>query len=128
LSSTNYNLDSSAWIEYLDGTKKGEKIRDLIENKAHSTSILAIAEIADKYARTNQPFQEALQFIQSKTTLLPLTVSIAVKAAQLKKQIRKNSPKIGLADTLHLATAIESNAAFVTADTDFRGQEEVILL
>jgi predicted nucleic acid-binding protein len=128
LNSANYNLDSSVWIEYLDGTKKGEKIRELIENEAHSTSILAIAEIADRYARTNQPFKEALHFIQSKTTLLPLTVNISLKAAQLKKQIRQNIPKIGLVDALHLATALESNATFITSDTDFRGQEKVIIL
>ena len=126
--SSNYVLDSSAWIEYLDGTAKGDKIKQLIEQETHSTSILAIAEIADRYARTQHPFQEALTFIQSKTTIVPLTIAITVIAAHLKRDIRKKSSKFGLADAIHLATASQHKAVLITTDTDFRGCDKVMLI
>lgn len=126
--SSNYVLDSSAWIEYLDGTPKGEKIKHIIEQEEHSTSILAIAEIADRYARIQKPFQDILTFIQSRTTLLPLTVPITVIAAHLKRDIRKKNNKFGIADAIHLATAHQHKAVLITTDADFRGCDKVMLI
>ena len=43
----NYILDSSALIEYLNGTSKGAKIQEIIENQMIGISIFGIAELAD---------------------------------------------------------------------------------
>ncbi|MBI2666815.1 PIN domain-containing protein [Candidatus Woesearchaeota archaeon] len=126
--SSNYLLDSSAWIEYFSGTTKGQKLIPLIEKQEVSTSIIAIAELADKFARENKEFDKVLEFIESRAGILPLTIGITLSAASLKKIIRQRNTKFGLADALHLATAIEHEAILVTSDHDFSGERNVLLL
>lgn len=123
-----YVIESSAWVEYFGGTPKGEQLKEIIETELIATSLLAIAELADKAEREQQPFDNVLQFIQSKATILPLTVPIVLSAAKLKKQLRRQNPKFGLADAIHLATAVLHSAPLLTADNDFRGAENVIFI
>ncbi len=123
-----YLIDSSAWVEYFGGSTRGRKISDIIENKVIATSIISIAELADKAEREQQSFGMVLQFIQSRAAILPLTVSLAVHAAQLKKRFRQQNPKLGLIDGIHLATSAEHGAILVTADHDFQGAENIILI
>ncbi len=123
-----YVLDSSAWAAYFDGTPHGEKIHSIIEHKSFGTSIIAIAELADLFIRRNQAFDQYLQFIHTRSTLLPLTVPIALTAAKLKNMMRATHQKFGIADGIHLATAQQEHATLVTADRDFFGVSDVLLL
>lgn len=123
-----YVLDSSAWIEYLGGSTKGQKVHRLLSNEKVATSILAITELADKFARENRSFDTTLRFIQSNSAIIPLTISIGLRAAKVKKQFREKQSKFGLADAINFATALQENAHFVTADRDFADTENVILL
>lgn len=123
-----YVLDSSAWLEYFDGSIYGAKISAIIEEGNIGTSLLAITEIADKFERENKSFEQFLRFIQSRATILPLTLEIVLHAAKLKKQIRAKNNKFGLVDSIHLATALQEKAVFVTSDRDFSGVENVLLL
>lgn len=130
LTSVNYKylIDSSVWIEYFSGSQKSIKIRNILENELIATSIIAIAEIADKFERENKPLDQILNFIRSRAAILPLTVDIALLAAKLKKEIRKRNSKFGLTDALYLATASKENSIFITADNDFSGTSNVIII
>lgn len=123
-----FMIDSSAWIEYFGGTEKGEKARRIIEAVGIATSIIAIAELADKFEREGRDFHPSLQFIKSKAAIIELTAELALLAAKLKKTARKKSPKFGIADALHLATAIQEKAVLVTADKDFLGLGNTLLI
>lgn len=123
-----YVIDTSAWVEYLTGTAKGMKIKPLIEREKVATSIIAIAELADKLARDDKRFSITLQFIQRRAAILELSVPIALKAAQLKKEIRKKKEKFSMADGVHLATALEEGAVLLTADNDFSGLNNVMVI
>lgn len=125
---SNYCLDSSAWIEYLDGTDKGRKIKDIVEAGKTKTSIIAIAEIADRYVRQNKDFRMALAFIKSKTTILDLSMHAALMAPYYKKKQRMKKSKFGLVDGLHIATSHETLSTFLTADKDFEGIEKVEII
>src|SRR3989338_5656414 len=76
--SFDYLIDSYAWVEYYTGSKKGIKIKEIIETKNIATPILAIAELSDKFARENNDFNELFQFINSRSTIIPLNVKIAI--------------------------------------------------
>ncbi|MBI2109871.1 PIN domain-containing protein [Candidatus Woesearchaeota archaeon] len=130
MTSANYSyiIDSSAWIEYFGGNQKSIKIKDIIENELIATSIIAIAEVADKFERENRPLNQVLNFIQSRAAILPLTFDIALLAAKLKKEIRKRNSKFGLTDALHLATASKENSIFITTDNDFSGLSKVVII
>ena len=118
--SIKYVINTSIWIEYFAGDKKTKKMAEIIEKEDIGTSIVSIAELADKFEREDMEFGEVLKFIMANATILPISIEIAMLAAKLKKQIRKKNEKFGLADALHLASAKIVNAIFVTADNDFK--------
>ena len=127
--SSRYCIDSSAWLEYFKGTIKGAQVKAIIEKEDEIiTSILAVAEIADKYEKESISHEQALSYIKGRAAFLPITIAIAVRAAQIKKHMRKRNTKFGLADAIHLATAMEEKAIFVTTDNDFQGAENVMII
>ena len=123
-----YVVDASAWFEYLYGTQKGLKIKPLIEHKEIATSIVAVGELADKFARTGHRFDILLQFIQKRSALIEISVPLLLAAAQFKKEIRNKRPKFGMADGVHLATTRQENSILITADSDFSELESVMLI
>src|SRR3989344_980476 len=117
--SYDYIIDSSVWVEYFSGSEKGKKSKEIIDQKKIATSIICIAELADKFTREERPFHNHLLFIQSKSAILPLSVPITILAAKVKLEQRKKKPKFGLADALQFATAREIGATLITGDSDF---------
>ena len=126
--SFDFIVDSSAWAEYFGGSEAGIAIQKIFEEKSLATSILAIAELADKYEREGRSFTGRLDFIKSKAAILPLTILIALAASKIKKEIRLNNPKFGLIDALHLATAKQYSSLLLTTDKDFKGIELALVL
>ena len=123
-----YLIDSSIWIEYFGGTKIGKKVENIINNETIATSIMAVAELADKFERENHEFSESLKFIQSRATILQLSINIVLQAAKLKKELRYKNSKFGIVDAIHLATSRNESTQFITADNDFIGIKDVIII
>ena len=46
-----YLIDSYAWIEYLEGTREGEKVKNLIEDSQNEsiTNVLNVAELSNYF-------------------------------------------------------------------------------
>ncbi|MBI2144178.1 PIN domain-containing protein [Candidatus Woesearchaeota archaeon] len=126
--SYSYIIDSSAWIEYFGATVKGLKIKALIEQEEIATSIVALLEVADKFERENRRFEICRIFMQRRAAVLPLTVEIALAAAKLKKKQREKRDKFSIADGIRLATALQEGAVLVTADSDFAGLENAMVV
>ncbi len=126
--SYNYLVDSSAWVEYFSGTPKGLKFQEIIEQQKIATSIVAIAELAEKFERDNLSFDAPLQFIQSKAAILALSIDIALRAAKIKKEVCSRNTKFGLADAIHLSMARSVNSVLITTDRNFAGCEHVIII
>ncbi|HLC74419.1 MAG TPA: PIN domain-containing protein [Candidatus Nanoarchaeia archaeon] len=121
-------LDSSAWVELFSASDKGKKVEEFMNSQKVLTSIIAIAELADKFERDGKETSTAFMIINNSATILPISPEIAIRAGKLKNQIRKTKPKFGLFDALHYATAEQQNATFVTADHDFSGLKNVMIL
>lgn len=126
--SAKYLIETSAWLLYFDGGKGSNEVQRILESGSTATSLMAIAEIADKSEREGRAMAQTLRFIQKRSAILPLTITIAVRAAKLKHMLRKQNGKIGLADALQLATAHEADATLVTIDRDFAGVEGVMFV
>lgn len=127
---SNYVFDAYAWIEYLNGTKLGEKVKDIIENKNNSifTNILTIAEISSSYTRNKLSFEEELKYIYSLSKVFNIDVNFVEEVGKLHGVIKKERKHISLADIFVLLTARKLNAKVVTGDEDFRGLKEVIMI
>lgn len=123
-----YVVDSSAWIEYFDGSEKGKKLKLIIETQRLSTSSIAIAEIVDVSIRRRRTHAAEIQFIENRSTMLLPGPGLCMLAGQLKSEHRKKHPKFGLIDAIHLATAIQQKATLLTTDTDFAGMKNTLVV
>lgn len=119
-----YVLDTYAWAELFDGTGKGKRVKELIDQGNVATSMIALAELSDKCARENRELEPFVSFIEAKTAILPLTKEIAMQSGKLKKTLRVVASNISLADAIHFQTAKFSGATFVTGDPDFKGVKQ----
>ncbi len=121
-------IDSSAWMENFSGTKIGLQVEEIIQNTKNCTTIMVVAELADKFCRESLEFQPFFDYMKSKSSILAISESIALRSAEIKKQLRKSAPDTSLIDAINLAAAREVKAKLVTCDSDFSHSEDVILI
>ncbi|MEK6895080.1 MAG: PIN domain-containing protein [Nanoarchaeota archaeon] len=112
-----YIVDSSAWIEYLEGSKLGEKIREIIisENEIYVLNLI-IAEVVSKVKRKNSDAELAYKTIITNSKIIELTPKIAKEAGLFHSEERKKIRNFGLVDSLILVAAKLINAKIVTKD------------
>ena len=73
----NYIIDSYAWIEYLDGTKKGEKVKEVLteQNLIH-TSAITVAEVVSRAKRKDKDTVIAYQTITTNSNVININSEI----------------------------------------------------
>lgn len=124
-------LDTWAWIEFYDGSEKGEEVYRLLESdeKIH-TSVITLAELSDNFQRgnfsTDHNWEELEVFIRTNTDLTELNPKIASRAGEIKDRKRKEFPDFGLMDGIILATAEEKNLELVSGDPHLKGEERTL--
>ena len=125
-----YLLDTHAWIEYFIGSKEGKIVKNLINQKNVSTSVISIAELSDKYYKEGlvKEWEKRYHFIINKSNILPLSLNIARKAGLSKLELRKNDKSVGLADSIIYETAKEYELIVVTGDPHFEKLKDVLFL
>jgi len=118
-------IDSWAWIEYIKGSKNGERVEEILETeKTILTSAMNIAEVYKKLlADMPKEAQVLCQKILKSAIVIPLDTEIALHAAKIKQE-----KKIGMADAIVLATAEKTHAKVLTGDSDFKNLSNVIYL
>ena len=126
----NFVIDAYAWIEYFDGTKKGEIVKEIIENENIKilTNIVTIAEISSHYKRKNINFEMPLQVINTLSEIFYLDLEFTIEVGKLHADLKKERKHMGLADIFMLLTAKKTNSKVVTGDEDFRGLKEVFMI
>ena len=92
--------DAYAWVEYLDGTKRGEKLKNLIE-----TAVM----------RGNSTIVEANERLSDET-------------GTLHAEMRRTVKDFGLSDAYVLATSRSLGARVLTGDPHFNGLKDAIML
>ncbi|MBI2573742.1 PIN domain-containing protein [Candidatus Woesearchaeota archaeon] len=127
---TSFVVDASAWVEYFNGSKKGEKVKSILENDENKiyTNIITIAELSSFFEKKEMNFSEARKIILSISSIYTMDVKFAEEVGKIHTKIRKERTKFGLADAFVLHTAQVLSAMAVTADEDFRGFSEVLMI
>lgn len=125
----NYIIDSYAWIEYLDGTKKGEKVKEVLteQNLIH-TSAITVAEVVSRAKRKDKDTVIAYQTITTNSNVININSEIAKETGLLHAEIKKEIKDFGLADAFVLLTARKLGAKIVTGDPHFKGLKEAVLI
>ena len=123
-------LDTSAWIEYLEGTEKGAKIKDWLEqpNNIFLTTGLIIAEIAAKHMKEQRDCEQQLSAIQALSSIVPFDAQLGKETAEIYVAHRKTKNKFGLVDAHVVAAARLNNAKVLACDHDFNGIPEAIVI
>ncbi len=103
-----YLFDTYAWIEYFLGSNQGNIVNSLLESHNIYTSIISIAELADKYVREGleDEWEARLKFIINKSNILYLSLEIARNAGSRKWKLREENKEIGLTDAIKIETGI----------------------
>lgn len=86
---SSFVIDAYAWVEYLLGTKKGQKAKGYIEGDRGLTPSVVLAELHKWYLReieskrrTNEEMQQHLSFVQTATSVVPLDAGLALKSGE----------------------------------------------
>jgi len=128
--SSEYLLDTYAWIEYFIGSHNGEIVKKLIDSEKIHTSIISLAELSDKYYREGLAgeWEDRYKFIVSKSNIIQLTIEIAKNAGSRKWKLRESIEKIGLVDAIIIETAFQKGLIIVSGDPHFERLENVLFL
>ena len=119
-------IDSWSWIEYWKGSRYSDKASRYIEGT--ETAIVSTINLAEIYFSILRDYDEKkagekADTVRKRCFVIPLDEKIAIDAAQLK-----HSLKLGLADSIILATARTRNAKTVTGDKDFEGLPDTVFI
>ena len=127
---TSYVVDTYSWIEYLDGSPRGTKVRDIVDNIRNSivTSPITIAEIVSKYRRGNCDPSRALVELEHASTVPLVDVATARMAGEIHALERRTQKDFPLADAFVAATARPRQSKILTGDPHFEKFPEAITI
>ena len=124
-----YIIDAYAWIEYLEGSNLGSKVREIILGEDEIFSLnLTIAEVVSKVKRKKGNPELAFNAIKTNSKILEITPEIAKKAGLFHAEKREKTKNFGLVDSLILILARELKAKILTGDEHFREFKEAIFI
>lgn len=126
---TDYLVDTSAWIEFFKGSEKGKAVASLLKNANKTvTSSHCIGELAYWSFVNGYDFQKMIVILRARSKIVDATTNNWVEAAHKKAQLRPKRKAISLYDTLLLSLQNMTGLIIVTADNDFRGLPNTIML
>ena len=117
-------------MEYLDGTHRGVRVRDIVESPGNTliTSPITLAEVLSKFLRKARDPKTAAVAIESNSTVPEVDSTLARMAADAHAEGKKRHSDFGLADAFVLATARSRNSKVLTGDPHFRGLPETVMI
>lgn len=121
-------VDSSAWIEYLDGSPEGEEVRKYFKEKQLFTSTNCVAEIIARALRTGISIELVKTVLKAQSIIISIDFESGCQGGIIYTDLRKQKPKISLSDAVTIAVARKIEAKILTFDNDFQGVAEAIVL
>lgn len=114
---TNVIIDSSAWIEYMFGTKKGLDIKSVIENPKNEiyTPNVVRSEVLSKLVRNGHPPEKIIEIIETISLTPKETPEIYFEAGKIHASL-KEKIGIGMIDSIILSIAKNNNAKILSFD------------
>jgi predicted nucleic acid-binding protein len=127
---TRYLLDSWAWMEYLEGSAEGERVRQRVSDESNEifTHVVSVAEIVSKVKRRKKDVESAWNAILTNSKMYAVDEAESRDAGLLHASIKSRQPNFGLADAFVLSAARRLGAKVLTGDPDFRGLKGVEML
>ena len=121
-------IDTSTWIEYFTDSNNADFIEEILNNKETMTPIVVLLELSCKSTKENWNFNEYLNFIKSKSSIIGTNDKIIINCGKIYLEERRKKPSFSMIDATIWAIAQEHGAKILTKDNHFRDFEKVILL
>ena len=123
-------VDTYAWVEYLIGSKQGQKVKKLFENQNHRfiTVECCLAELKGWSIRNNIDFQEILKIVEANSRVVPVSRNDWINAAVIKSKMIMKIKDFGLIDSILLSKQKEAKCKIITADQHFKNLKGIEFL
>jgi len=121
-------LDASAWIEYFNGSDRGNHVESVLDNEECYTCITTLAEIANWALRENKESRPLIDTISKLSSIIKLNEDIVILAGKLNFERKKTSQKWGMLDSFVLAVGELYQLRILTKDSDFDDLDTVEML
>lgn len=121
-------FDTFAWIEFFEGTKKGEKVSEYLENNEIITPLIVLLELSYKADKEKWDCKKILNFIKINSKIAGVNEEFVLNFGGLYNKTKQKIKGIGFADIIILKTAIQNNAKVLTGDPHFSKIDEAIIL
>ena len=123
-------MDTYAWIEYLDGSPRGTRVRDIVDNIHNNivTSPITIGEIVSKYRHGNRDYSHALVELEHASTIPTVDMATARMAGEIHALEWKTQKDFPLADAFVAATARTRQSKILSGDPHFKKFPEAIMI
>ncbi len=118
-------LDTSAWIEFFEGTDKGKRVKEVLGQNKCYTSIVSLAEITNWSLKYRKDTAFLIDTMQKLSSIINIDNGISVLAGQLNFERKKINKKWGMLDSFILATGMTYNLKLLVKDSDFRDLNSV---
>jgi len=126
----NYIIDTYGWIEYIDGSKRGEIVKKILEDNKNKIITLecCIAEVRIFCLKKNIDFDRVLHLIKTNSYIFPILLDTWLNAAKIKVELRKNRPGFGIIDAILVAKQQENKAKIISGDPSFKGLKNIVYI
>lgn len=116
-----YLIDTYAWVEYFIGSKKGEKVKKIIEdeNNVIFTPECCLAEIKGWAIRESMDFEELYSIIRKVSDIQCILTQDWLEAAMIRNELRKTKEGFGIIDALVIAQQKRIGCKVVSGDPHF---------
>lgn len=121
-------LDTSAWIEFFNGSADGRHVKEALDGSECYTSIVTLAEIANWALKEKRDTRFLTNTIEQLSSIIKLDKEIATLAGQLNFERKKANKKWGMLDSFILATGMLYSLKILTKDSDYKDLEDVEVL
>lgn len=121
-------FDTYAWIEYFEGTKKGEIVRRHLEEDDILTPAIVLLELGYKSDEFGWDLRKHLNFIKTNSEVIGINEKFVLMFGKIYNNVKKKIRDIGFADVVVLNTAILNNAKILTGDSHFKKIDRAIIL
>ena len=127
---TKFVIDAYAWIEYLEGSEKGRRVGETIEDNSNEifTSSATLAEVVSKFLRTSREVKIALTAINALSAVVAMGQELCIQAGFIHFETKKKNKEFGMIDAFVAATAKSINAKILTGDPDFKNFKDAVMI
>lgn len=123
-------IDAWTWIEYLIGSQKGLKLKEVLDENDNEiyTCAITLGQVISKVTREGRDFEAAYSMLLSNSQVVDADEELSLQAGLLHCEMRKTVKDFGLADAYALATARRLKSKVLTGDKHFKYVKEAALI